>query len=67
MKGEELGKLILEGLLIAEDGHLVVQDGVHVGSVGIHILVDEDQVLLGFIPIGIKSSSEVFHLVLECS
>ena len=31
MKGEELGKLILEGLLIAKDGRLFVHDGVHVG------------------------------------
>ena len=64
MKGEELGKLILEGLLIAEDGRLVVHDCAHVGSEGIHILADEDLMLLGFIPIRIKSSSEVLHLVL---
>ena len=31
MKGEKLGKLILKGLLIAEDGPLVVQVGDHVG------------------------------------
>ena len=49
MKGEELGKLILDGLLIAEDGRLVVHDCAHVGSEGIHILVDEDSVLLGLI------------------
>ena len=64
MKGEELGKLILEGLLIAEDGRLVAHDGVHVGSKGIHILADEAPVLLGLIPACIKSSSEVLHLVL---
>ena len=64
MKGEELGKLILEGLLIAEDGHLVVHDYAHVGSEGIHILASEDPVLLDLIPVRIKSSSEVLHLVL---
>ena len=64
MKGEELGKLILEGLLIAEDGRLVMHDCAHVGSKGIYILVDEDPVLLGLIPVRIKSSSEVLHLVL---
>ena len=64
MKGEELGKLILEGLLIAEDGLLVVHDGVHVGSEGIHILADEDPVLLCLILVFIKSSSEVLHVVL---
>ena len=64
MKGEELGKLILEGLLIAKDGRLVVHDCVHVGSEGIDILADEDPVLPGLILIHIKSSSEVLHLVL---
>ena len=64
MKGEELGKLILEGLLIAEDGHLVMHDGAHVGAKGLHILTDEDPVLLGLIPVCIKSSSEILHLVL---
>ena len=64
MKGEELGKLILEGLLIAEDGRFVVHDGAHVSSEGIHILAYEDLVLLGLIPVCIKSSSEVLHLVL---
>ena len=54
MKGEELGQLILEGLLIAEDGHLVVHDDVHVGAEGLHILAEEDPVLLGLIPVCIK-------------
>ena len=63
MKSEELGQLILEGLLIAEDGLLVMHDGAHVGAEGLHILVDEDLVVLGLIPVCIKSSSEVLHLV----
>ena len=60
MKGEELGQLILEGQLIAEDGRLVVHDGVNV----LHILADEYPVLLGLIPVSIKTSSEVLHLLL---
>ena len=68
VKGKELGQLILEGLLIAEDGRLVVHDsvhdGVHVGAEGLYILVDEDLVLLGLILVCIKMSSEVMHLVL---
>ena len=64
MKGEELGKLILDGLLIVEDGRPIVHDRAHVGSESIHILADEDLVLLGLIPVCIKSSSEVLHLVL---
>ena len=47
-----------------EDGGLVVHDGVHVGAEGIHILADEDPMLLSLIPVCIKSSSEVLHLVL---
>ena len=31
MKGEELGKLLLDGLLVAEDGRMVAYDGAHVG------------------------------------
>ena len=65
MKGKELGQLILEGLLIAENGRLVVHDDAHVGAEGLHILADEDPVLLGLIPVCIKSSSEVLHLVLQ--
>ena len=29
MKGEEVGKLLLDGLLVAEVGHLVVHDCAH--------------------------------------
>ena len=32
---------------------MVGQDGAHVGVEGLHILVDEDSVLLGLIPIGL--------------
>ena len=67
MKGEELGKLLLDGLLVAEDGRLVVHDCVHVGPECIHILTDEDPMLLGLILVRIKLSSEVLHLVLQCS
>ena len=63
MKGEELGQLILEGLLIVEDGCLVVHDSVHVSAEGLHILADEDPIPLGLIPVCIKTSSEVLHLV----
>ena len=64
MKGEELSKLILDRLLIVKDDRLVVHDCAHVGLEGIHILADEDPVLLSLIPVCIKSSSEVMHLVL---
>ena len=64
MEGEELRELVLDGLLITEYGHLVGHDGTHVGTEGLHILVDEDSVLLGLIPIGLEMISEVEHLVL---
>ena len=64
MKGEELGQMILVGLLIAEDGRLVVHDSAHVCAEGLHILADENPMLLGLILICIKTGSEVLHLVL---
>ena len=67
MKGKELGKLLLDGLLFAEDGRLVVHDCAHVLLECIYILANEDLVLLGLIPIRIKSSSEVLHMVLQCN
>ena len=59
MEGEKLCKLVLEGLLIAKDGRLVGQDYAHVSSKGLHILADEDSMLLGLIPVCLEKSSEV--------
>ena len=64
MKGEELGKMPLNGLLVADDGHLAVYDYAHVGHEWIHVLVDGDLLLLGLILVLIKSSGEVLYLVL---
>ena len=64
MKGKELGQLILKGLMIAEDGRLVMHDGAYVGAEGFHILDYEDSVLLSLILVGIKFGSKVLHLVL---
>ena len=47
-----------------EDGCLIVHDGAHVGAEGLHILANEDSMLLGLIPVCIKTSNEVLHLVL---
>ena len=49
MEGEKTGELVLEGLLIVENGGLVGQDGMHVSTEGLHILCNEDSVLLGLI------------------
>ena len=49
------------------DGRLVGQDCAHVISGGLHILDDKDSVLLGLIPVGLATSCEVKHRVLEDS
>ena len=67
MKGEELGNLLLDGLLVAEDCRLVVHDCAHVGPECIHVLADGGLVLLGLILVSIKSGIEVLYLVLQCS
>ena len=64
MKGEELGKLLLDGLLVAQNGRLVAHYRVHVYPERIHVLVDGDLVFLGLIPVRIKSSCYVMDLVL---
>ena len=50
MEGKKPGELVLEGLLIEENGCLVGEDGVHVNTEGLHILGNEDSVLLGLVP-----------------
>ena len=67
MKGEELGKLLLDGLLVAENGLLGVHDCTHVGPECVHVLDDGDLVLLGLIPIRIELGGQVLYLVLQCS
>ena len=50
MECEKLGELGLEGLLILENSRLVGQDGTHVNAEGLHILGNEDSMLLGLVP-----------------
>ena len=59
-----MGKLGLEGLLLLENSGLVGQNCTHVSSKGLHILCDEDSVLLGLIPERIKAISKGEHRVL---
>ena len=65
MEGEKLSELVLEGLLISENGRLVSQDGTHVSAECLHILGNEDSVLLGLILESIETVSECEHRVLE--
>ena len=57
MEGKQLGKLLLNDLLFAEDC-------VHVGPECINFLAYGDPMLLGLIPECIKPRSEVLNLVL---
>ena len=56
MKGEELGKLLLDGLLVVQDGRLIMHDCAHVDLECIHVLADGDLVLLSLILVRIKST-----------
>ena len=67
MKSEELGKLLLDGLLVVENGRSVAHYYVHVGPKRIHVLADEDLVLFGLNPIRIELGGQVMYLVLQCS
>ena len=58
MKSEKLSELVLEGLLISENGRLVSQDGTHVSTEGLNILGKEDTVLLGLVLESIETVSE---------
>ena len=64
MESKKPGELVLEGLLIEKNGYLVGEHSVHVGAEGLHILGNEDSVLLGLVPKGIKAISEGEHRVL---
>ena len=64
MKGEELGKMLLDGLLVAKNGHFVAHGCAHVGPECIHVLDDGDLVLLSLIPVRIESGCQVLYLVL---
>ena len=50
--------------MVGEDGRLVAHDCEHVGLECIHLLAHGDLVLLGLIPVCIKSGNEVLNLVL---
>ena len=67
MKGEEMGKLLVDGLLVAYNGRLVVHYCVHVYPEYVPVLTDGDLVLLGLIPVCIESGGQVMGLVLQCS
>ena len=60
-------KLLLDSLLVIEDGRLVAHDYAHVGRECIYVLAHGDLVLLGLILVCIKSGSEVLYLGIQRS
>ena len=56
MKGEELSKLLLDGLVAHDCGHVCPEH--------VHVLADGDLMFLGLILVRIESGSQVMDLVL---
>ena len=54
MKGEELGQLLLNRLLVAHIGRMVTYYCVHVYPERVHVFANGDLVLLGLIPVCIE-------------
>ena len=65
MVGKRLRKLGLEGLLLLKNSGLVGQNCMHVSAKGLHILCEEDSMLLGLIPECIKALNKGEHRVLQ--
>ena len=64
MVGKKLRKLGLEGMLLLKNNGLVGQNRTHISAKCLHILCEEDSVLLGLIPECIKVLSKGEHQVL---
>ena len=64
VEGEKLGELVLEGPLISENSRLVSKDGTHVSAEGLHILGNEDSMLLVLVLESIEAVSKGEHRVL---
>ena len=62
--GKKLHKLGLKGLLLLKNNGIVGQNRTHISVKCLHILCEEDSVLLGLIPECIKVLSKGEHWVL---
>ena len=58
MKGQELGDLGLQGLLLLKNDGLIGQYSPHISTESLHIMGDKDSVLLGLIPECIEALSK---------
>ena len=64
MEGYKLGDLGLQGPLLLKNGGLIGQHSTHISTEGLHILCDEDSMLLGLVLESIKALSKCYHRVL---
>ena len=65
MEVEKPCDLGLQGLLLPKNGGLIGQHSTHISTEGLHILCDEDTVLLGLVLECVKALSKGGHRVLE--
>ena len=65
MEGEELCDLGLQGLLLLKNDGLISQYSTHISMESLHILCNEDSVLLGLVPECIEALSKGEHRVLS--
>ena len=65
MEYYNLSKLGLEGLLLLKNSGLVGQHRTNISTEHLHVLCEEDSVLLGLVPEGIKALSKGEHRVPE--
>ena len=65
MECQELRELGLHSLLLLTDDGLIGQNSAHVSTQRLHVLSNEDSVLLGLIPECVETLSKGEHRVLE--
>ena len=65
MECEILSKVGLQGLLLLKNSGLVGQHRMHISTKRLHVLCEEDSVLMGLVPEGIKALSKGEHRVFE--
>ena len=58
MEGQELRDLGLQGLLLLKNDGMIGQDRPHISTQSLHILGNEDSVLLGLIPECVEALSK---------
>ena len=65
MECENLSKMGLQGLLLLKNSGLVGQHRIHISTERLHVLCEEDSMLMGLVLEGIKALSKGEQRVLE--